>query len=228
MKVKYGAMVAMLSGAWGNVVASKNKYGAYFRSRVVPTKVSNDNTNDVRNRFSGLSKNWAALALADKEAWRTWAATNPIIDRLGDSRVLQPSAAFIQLNARILQAGGSQIDVPPLVASPAPISGLAVVADASDSTVGVSWTSGALAAGQCLAIWVAVIDSPGRSYYKNMLKLVLITAAEATTPQAAGASVEARFGSLIEGQTLHVECEVWDSVTGLISGREYVKATVAA
>lgn len=228
MKIKIGGMVAEMSGALGNVVASKNRYGAYLRSRVVPTKVVTDATNDVRGRLSSLSQAYAALTDAQQESWKTWAAVNPITDRLGDKRVLQPSAAFIQLNARILQAGGTQIDVPPVAAAPAAIVGLGVAAAAGAGTVAISWTSGALGANECLAVWIALVDSAGRSYYRNLLKLVKVTAAAATTPQAVGADVLLRFGTMVAGQVIHVEAEVWSDVTGLVSGRVYKKATVGA
>jgi hypothetical protein len=219
-------MIGMLSGALGNVVASRNRYGAYLRSRVVPTKVSSEWTNDVRNRFSAMSKAWAAVSDGNKASWKTWAATNQVVDALGDSLTLQPSAAFIQLNTRILQAGGTQIDVPPVVPSPASIGVFTVVATAATNTVAIAWTSGAIGATEVLAIRVAVLDSPGRSYYRNILKLVFVSAAAAATPEAIGPEVEERFGTLIVGQTLHVEIEVWDSATGLVSGRMYANTVV--
>lgn len=228
MKIKTGALVSMLSGAFGNLVASRGRGGAYIRSRVIPTLVSNDFTNDVRNRFSTVSKAWAALTDVQKEAWRTFAATHPVKDRLGDSIVLQPSASFIQINCRVLQAGGTLLNIPPITAAPAAVSSPVITASAATSTVSIAFDDGPLAASCKLAIWVSVLDSLGRSYYKNSLALVKLSAAAATTPQAVGTEIEARFGDLIEGQMLHVELEVWDNATGLTSGRVYAKAAVAA
>lgn len=228
MKIKYGAMIGMLSGALGNIVASRNRYGAYLRSRVVPTKVTSDFTNDVRGRLAYLSQYWASLTEGKKVAWNTWASTNPITDSLGDKRVLQGSAAFVQLNARKMQAGGDLIDVPPVAAAPSVVEGLAVAAAAGAGTASVTWTSGALPAGCCAAIWIAVVDSAGRSYYKNLLKLVHISAAAGTSPQDVAADIVARFGNLIAGQVIHCEVEVWDNLTGLVSGRVYATTTVTA
>jgi len=223
-----GGLVGQLSGKIGNLVASHNRYGSYFRTRVVPVKVDSDYTADVRGRLASLSQAWGALTDAQKESWRTWAATNPVTNRVGMSVYLQPSAAFIKINARILQIGGTQIDVPPVVAPPAGITGLSVTAAAAVPAVSIAWTSGALAADEFLMAWVAVIDSQGRKYYRNRLKLAYIGSGADTTPADALAEVVARFGTLIEDQTIFVEAEVWSDVTGLVSGRVYATCDVAA
>jgi hypothetical protein len=228
MKFVTGALVGEMSGALGPVVASRGPYGTYFRSRVIPTKVVNDYTNAARGRLASLSQDWGALTAVQKEAWATWAATNKVTDRLGAQRVLQPSAAFIQLNARILMCGGSQISIPPVATPPTALTSLTVAADASDSTVTVTYTATPLGAGLKAAIWVAVVNSAGRKYYRNLLKLVAHTSAAQASPYAAGADVEARFGDLIEGQTIHCEVEIWDPATGLVSGRLYDSCVVAA
>lgn len=228
MKYLPGLFAGQLSGKAGNVVASRNKYGSYFRTRTMPTKVVSDYTNDVRGRLASLSQAYGALDEAERDAWRTWAATNPVVDRLGSSVTLQPSAAFIQLNARLIQAGGTQIDIPPIAVPPDPISGQSIAALSGAQSVTVSWTSGVLGAGECLACWIATVDSAGRDYYRNLLKLVEISTAAATTPLVVTAEYLLRFGTLIDGQRLFLEAEVWNNTTGLISGRVFAQTTVVA
>ena len=226
-KFKPGPMVGSISGKLGNVVFTRGRYGAVIRTRTIPTLVQTDYTQEARGRLAALSQSYGGLTAAQKEAWRTWAQVNPVKDRLGDSLFLQPSAAFIQLNANIQKAGGSQISDPPVINAPDAITGMTVVAtDAPDSDV--AWTSGALAETEVLFIWAAVIDNPGRDYYRNLLKLVKATGAAATTPQAIEPELLLRFGTLIEGQKLVVEAEVVDSSTGLKSGRVYADCLVTA
>jgi len=226
MKYLPGLLAGILSGKAGNIVAARNRYGPYFRTRTMPTKVNSDYTNDVRGRLASLSMAYGALTEAQRDAWRTWAATNPMTDRLGATHVLQPSACFNGLNARILQAGGTQIDVPPIAVPPGPIEGQAITAVSGAQSVNVTWTSGALGASECLAAWIATVDSAGRSYYRNLLKLVDISAAAGTSPFAVTTEYLLRFGTLINGQKLFLEAEVWDNATGLVSGRVFSSFTV--
>jgi hypothetical protein len=227
-KITPGPLAGVVSGKIGNTVFSRGKYGPYIRNRMMPTRTQSAATQDVRGRLSSLSKAWGALMPNTQTSWKTWAITHPVTDRLGASNVLQGSAAYIQLNARILQALGTQIDLPPVASSPAPISGLTVVAYVNTQAVTLSWTSGALPANKCLAVRIAAIDTAGRSYYANLLKLVKISAAAQATGLNVGPDFLVRFGIPILNQVLKVECEVWDKVTGLISGSVFAECTVLA
>jgi hypothetical protein len=221
-----GPAIGQISGKIGNTVFTSNRYGQVIRTRTIPTLVQNDYTNAARGRLAALSQDWGDLTDAQKEAWRTWAQVNPVVNRLGASVILQPSAAYIQLNARILQAGGTQIDDPPTIGAPSAISGMTLTAETVPDLISVAWTSGALGANEKLAIWAAVLDNPGRTYYRNLLKLVKICAAATATPQDAATEITDRFGTIINGQKVIVEVEVWDYVTGLVSGRVFASDIV--
>jgi hypothetical protein len=227
-KIVTGPLTATISGAVGNVVFSRGRYGPYLRNRAIPTLVQNDYTNGVRGRCILLSRAWGALDDDEKTAWRTWAVSNPRIDRVGREMVLQPSAAFISLNARILQGGGTQIDLPPVVDGPVAILGQSLAAEAAGGTCELSWTSGAIDATEVLAIRIAVLDSPGITYYKNRLKLVTITAAAVDTPASIGADIAVRFAPLTENQIVKCEVEVWDLATGHASNRALCETVCTA
>jgi hypothetical protein len=219
-KYTAGSLAGVISGKIGTIVFSRGRYGLYMRNRALPTRRSTVATREVRGRMSSVSKAWAALDVGEKAAWKTWAATNPVMDRLGASRVLQPNAAFIQLNARLIQAGGTQIDMPPVAASPAPLLGLSVTIEIGGAPSQIlEWTSGATGVGECVAVWAAVSDSPGRDYYKNQLKLVLISGDQQATQLGLLSPLNGRFGTLIAGQRVFIEAVVWDNTTGLISGK---------
>jgi hypothetical protein len=221
-----GIAVGEISGKVGNVVFTRGRYGPVIRTRAIPTLVQNDYTAAARGRLSYLSQQYGDLTDAQKEAWRTWAAVNQVINRLGQAVTLQPSAAYIQLNARVLQAGGTIINVPPVENAPAAIEGLSLTVETVPDLANVEWTSGALGANERLAVWAAVLDNPGRKYYRNLLKLIYISAAAAATPLDVNAALTERFGTIIDGQKVVVECEVWSDATGLVSGRVYAEDIV--
>jgi hypothetical protein len=142
--------------------------------------------------------------------------------------VLQGSACYTQINARILQAGGTAVKVPPITASPAPVAGLSITAVATAQAVTVAYTSTTIGANECMAAWVSVCDSAGRSYVKNLLKLVEVSPAAQATAWVITTNAVLRFGKLIIGQKYHLEVEVWDKVTGLKSGIAAADFTVIA
>ena len=63
-------------------------------------------------------------------------------------------------------------------------------------------------------------------YVKNRLALVTTSALAAASPLDIASDVEARFGTLQAGQTLHIALRALDSTTGLVSGVFYASAAV--
>jgi len=225
-KVTPGPLAGVISGAVGNVVFARGRYGTYIRSRVIPTLVQNDYTDGARGRLITLTRAWASLDADEKLAWRTWAETHPIVDRVGAVLVLQPSAAFISLNARILQCNGSQIDLPPIAVAPDPVTGQAIFPWGATEPYEVAWTSGSMGGTQHLAVWLAVYDSAGKSYYRNLLKLVTVSQNGASSPLDITTDVKARFGPLVTSQIAKCELEVWDRLTGYVSSRVFCETVV--
>lgn len=227
-KIMYGSMAGAVSGALGNTVFSHNRGGAYTRMRVIPTKTSNVYTIGVRNALSSASRGWGALTTDQQQAWNTWAQSNPITDRLGQKQVLFGNAAYVQLNSLLIQAGDTVISLPPAVAAPSAATALSFVADASDHTFTLTTAPTPLAAGLRFLVWVAILNGPGRGFWKNALKLVKISAKAQATGLDVGSEVEARFGSLIEGQKAYCQVQILDTATGLVSGPLLASALVQA
>jgi hypothetical protein len=208
------------------VVFTRGRYGSSIRTKVSPTRSESAATLDVRNRLTILSKAWADLDAGERIAWSTWAATNPITDRLGAQQVLQGSAAFIQLNARILQAAGTKIVVPPIGGPPPALTSASVVSDVSSNTVTVTFAATPLAAGHCLAVWCACLDGAGRTAYKSFRKLIAVSAAAQASTLECHTLFETRFGNNLSGQNLYFDIEVWDNTTGLVSARKSCSCVV--
>lgn len=228
MKVRWGPFVGAMSGSEGNTTASRNRYGPYLRVRSIPTKRVTDYTTEVRGQLASLAQAYGALDPTDQQAWEAWAPEHPIVDRLGDSRVLQASNAYIQINMRLLRIGASPISLPPIASPPAAISGLTLTAQDAAGVCSLAWTSGALGASEQLVINAALITSPGRRYYKNFLKQVDYSAAAAVSPFDFKANMVERFGDLLVGQRVYVHAFVYDNTTGLSSALAVANTTVVA
>jgi hypothetical protein len=123
----------------------------------------------------------------------------------------------VSLNHRLLQAGDTVIGAPPVVAAPAPLTSLTLSADIGVGDFTVAFTATPLGAGDRLYLLAAVVDSPARSYVKNLYKLVAITAKAQVSPYTCEADVVLRFGDLAVGQKVVVQASVLSSTTGLLS-----------
>jgi len=66
MKIKWGAIVVDGRNKIGGHVASKNRAGAYLRTKVTPVNPNTGYQAGVRNTLSTLSSGWRALEEAQR------------------------------------------------------------------------------------------------------------------------------------------------------------------
>lgn len=98
-KIKFSAIgITNMSGKSGGSVFAFNRSGSYVRRWAKPTNPMTDIQTAVRQSFGALSRAYGTLTEAQREAWRTFGIGNPKVDRLGDSRPMQPMAAFMSAN----------------------------------------------------------------------------------------------------------------------------------
>ena len=216
-KITPGPTVGQISGSIGSTVYSHNRYGAYIRSRTIPTNPNTAHQQVIRSILAACSSAWKALTTAQKVAWQAWAQTNPIIDRLGAQQVLAGNAAYIALSHRIMQTGGAAATDPPVTDVPPPLLTLVGEFDIGPGDFDLTFTGTPLAAGHRLYVQAAVTESPAVNYTKNLLKLIVISAAAEAGPLDIQTELTARFGTLQVGQTVHAQCSVLDGVSGLLS-----------
>jgi hypothetical protein len=125
------------------------------------------------------------------------------------------------LNSRIAQAVDTIITVPPVVGAPAGLLTLSATYDIGAGSTVLTFTAAPLAATERMFLWGALVNSTGITYVKNRYKLIAITAKTLATGYDYQAAMEARFGTMLVGQCVHLMASVYESTTGLISiGRQ--------
>lgn len=211
-----GSIVGALSGSIGGMTASHNKGGQYFRTRAIPTNPSSTAQLQRRADFATNSTNWQDLSMADQQAWTEWARQNPITNALGASILKSGHQSFVGLNSRILLASGTPIDVPPVVARPDGFLTLVQAADIGAGNVDLTFTA-ALTSGNQIYLRAALIDSAGVTYVKNRMKFISFSSVDETSPWDNQADIEAVLGTMIVGQTLHVEAAQYDPANGQVA-----------
>lgn len=195
----------MISGSYGSMTFSRNRYGLYVRSRVVPTNPGTSYQQNVRAQLVYVSQQWQQLDPDDQADWATWAENNPIIDSLGQQQVLSGHAAYVMINTRLRLRGDALIDEPPLNPAPEPLTALSIDAAMTPSPAAdLGFSTSPVGANDYLEVYAAKVNSPGISYVKNKYRLLSYNKA-ATSPLSILTELEARLGTISTGEIIHVK-----------------------
>ena len=110
MKVRYGAGVLQASGSLGGATASHNRFGPYWRARMVPVNPATNRQNAVRVAVQQLSQRWSSdLTAAQRAEWEVYAAAIVRTGSLGEQIHLTGFNMYIRSNTIRLQNGDNTI-----------------------------------------------------------------------------------------------------------------------
>lgn len=142
-----------ISGSIGGTTWSRNRYGAYKRSRSVPVNPNTERQVVIRNATRSLAIGWAnSLTESKRNSWEHYASNVAWKNRLGQSVFLTGSAMYVRSNVPRLQAGLARVDDAPIVFDLAPAE-LALVVTATEAAQTLS------AAYDATAAWANEDDS---------------------------------------------------------------------
>lgn len=222
-----GGMIGQISGSIGPNVFSHGRYGPYIRPRVTPVKTGTQAVIDSRFLFGSLSSLWDLLTAGQRAAWKDWAQTNPITNRIGDKQVLSANAAYMMLNTRIATLGADIIDVPPSEGPPTAILITAATATAGTASLSMIFAPSPIPADTAVVIYGCATSRAGQNYFENQLRRVGIIDEAETTPYNALADWVAKIGTLVKDQRLVIDYYTIKSTTGLITPKNRTIITVA-
>lgn len=115
---KLKSILGALSGKLSGSVFSHNKGGAYMRALRIPVNPGTIRQQGARNTLAGLAKRWALITDVQRQAWKDYAASHHVLDRLGDSIELSGESMYCGRNAQAYAVGFSYIDDAPGALSP--------------------------------------------------------------------------------------------------------------
>ena len=202
MKVKFGAIITEGSGKLGGHVVSKNRGGAFMRTKVTPSNPQTQAQSSQRSILGSLSKNWATLTIDERKSWNDavgeWAKT----DIFGDIRKPSGLNLFVKINANLSTYGYPNVTVPPLKQD-VPYTSLDVTA-CTVNALNVSLVFADTSyAGVKVRIQATSSMSPGISNFKNKLRNIGDLVVSSTSISATDLYT-AKFGSLVTGTTIHI------------------------
>lgn len=214
MKMKFGAIVVDGRGKIGGHVASKNRGGAYLRTKVTPSNPQTSFQAAVRNRLTNFSQSWRGLTQTQRNAWNSAVSNFTKTDIFGD--IKQPSGInlFIKLNANLDQVGVALILLPPLPADVEAVLTVSATADEALQGFDVALTPDPIPVNTAFVIEVTAQVSPGRNFLKNEFRVLTFATAAVIIPIDIAALYIARFGALIAGQKIGVRLQPVNMTTG--------------
>lgn len=225
MKAKFGAIVVAGSGKVGGHVFSKNRGGAYMRTKVTPSNPNTVAQQNVRSILSSLAQSWGALTDSQRLAWQgavnDWSST----DVFGDIKNPSGINLYTRLNSVLLNSGQATIDVPPLKAEMPYTEIATAIFDVSSSTLVVTFGDTTYD-GVLLAISATPVLSNGVSFVKSQYRRIG-TIAGATGAVAVGTAYIAKFGIPTVGSNVRLQVQPV-LASGQIGTAQSVKVTVQA
>lgn len=215
MKVKFGAVVVDGRGKAGGHVFSKNRGGAYMRTKVTPINPQTSFQAEVRARLTEFSQGWRELTETERAAWNTAVSNFTKTDVFGDIKKPSGINLYVRLNSNIQLGGGAAITEPPVLSTAPNTVEVTVTSDASTPTLSAAFTNSPVPADTAYVIECTSQQSPGKSFLKNQYRVLTVLPAAATTPANILAAYTARFGALIAGQKIGFRSYAIDLLTGI-------------
>lgn len=192
---KYGNIIVDMRGKINGNVYSKNKGGAYVRTRVKPTNPKSEAQASVRQSFTELSQAWRGLTAVQRQSWSQGVANFKKINRVADSITLSGNSLFVSLNRNLADVGLPQINVCP---SPEIVEAVSVdtaVADNSAQTLVIT-LAGTVPANTSLKVLASETVSAGVNSIGSKLRQIAVAGSGDAAALDLTAAYLAKFGTI--------------------------------
>lgn len=223
-KIKFGMMMTDARGKLGGQVFSKNKGGAYVRTKVTPTNPQTAAQTTARSLFASISSAWSSLTAAQIAAWNNAVEEWKSTDIFGD--LLAPTGKELhqRLNNQLQTVGGSALTSPPAkVALPdAPITAAAIDTTGTTITLTGAYTT----TGTYVQVFATPVLSAGTSFVKNKLRVIYQVDAASYVAADAYTAYVAKFGAPAASDNVHIGIK-YVGASGQATPRQTIKATVS-
>jgi len=170
--VVYGGGITKVVGSHAGNTFTSNKGGAVMKRKPHGTNPSTTRQTQQRSLISQLAKSWtSALTDGQRANWRAYAATFPVVNKLGNTTFLSGNQLFSKLNIPVVTAGNA-IPVSPPISSVvnSPIAVTIAAASGGGGSLTVNVTSTGTASGEAVIIWVAPPLSLGKNFVSSQLR----------------------------------------------------------
>lgn len=225
MKVKWGALAVAGSGKINGFVASKNRGGAYFRTKTTPSNPQTTAQQGARALLGSLSTAWSGLTEAARLSFNNAVANYATTDIFGDLRNPSGINLYVKLNTNLSNSGQTLVDVAPEKIE-VPYSAIAdVTLDVSTQNGSITLVDGALDAINVL-VFATAPQTQGTKFVKNKLRKIGTFAVNFDSIDLVTAYSD-KFGAFSLGQNIVFSMYPIVS-TGQAGIPQTIKATIVA
>lgn len=224
-KIKFGMMMTDARGKLGGQVFSKNKAGAYLRTKVTPTNPQTTFQTTARLLFAAISAGWSGLTESARLGWNeavpSWAST----DIFGDLKNPTGKELYQRLNNQAQSAGLAAVTAIP---AKLPFPDDVVTAAVFDiSAVSITLTGASIAAATQVVIFATPPLTAGTSFVKNRLRQIYAVAGNAFVAADAWTAYVAKYGAPLAGDNVYIGVK-YVLANGQAAPMQVLKATVQA
>jgi len=225
-KIQFGMMMTDARGKLGGQVFSKNRAGAYIRSKVTPSNPQTLDQQANRALLGSTSRGWSSLTDDQRTAWNAAVVNWPMKTIFGATAIPSGKSLYVMLNKNLLGIGSSEIATPPAKAD-TPILGLtSVIVDISEGTLTPVYSG--ITGSFVLQLRATPPLTQGTSNAKNRFRVIYAANDAGFDPNEAYATYVSRFGALTTGANVQFSIALISPVTGQISVAENVTGAVQA
>lgn len=112
-KIKFGMFMTDARGKVGGHVFSKNRSGAYVRTKVTPSNARTSRQTFIRSLLASLSASWSGITASARNGFNEAVADWATSDIFGDSRNPTGKTLFTKLNMNLGNTGQTLIFAAP-------------------------------------------------------------------------------------------------------------------
>jgi hypothetical protein len=214
MKIKFGAIVVDGRNKIGGHVMSKNRAGAYMRTKVTPVNPRSIDQENTRNRLSSISTSWDGLSSSQISAWNSAVSQWSHTDIFGDIKHPSGFNLFQKLNNNILRVGGTALTTPPVKVELSFL-GKLTCGTVAASALPLTFDLQSLGSNEKLEISATPVVSVGKSFVKSEYRIIghsLTLTAGATD---CGSLWISKFGSYLDAAgKIFISARIVNSVSG--------------
>jgi hypothetical protein len=220
-KIKFGMMMTDARGKLGGQVFSKNRGGAFVRTKSTPTNPQTTFQMSVRGIFSAISTKWSTLTEAQRLSYNGFVADYATTDIFGDLRNPSGKNLFQKLNQNLENSEQAQ-NVVCVAPSAVPFAGLASAAlDIAGSDITINLTGNAV--GSKILLLATPSLTQGTTFVKNKLRVIgVYPGGDGNTLQAYDNYI-AKYGIPAAGANIYFAVRVVNA-NGQASPIETIKA----
>lgn len=176
-------------------MASRNRAGSYFRTKVTPVNPRTTYQQAIRSRLTLISQAWKSLTDEQRKAWNSAVGDYSKTDIFGDLRNPTGFNLYQRLNNNLLIISESMITAPPVPQSVYGVKTASLSIVTGTPAMSLSFTD-AIPATDKVKVFATPPLSQGITFVKSEYRLIDVLATADTSPVDIKSAYDDKFGAI--------------------------------